>query len=78
MRREANGQSKRRKDKEKHPEMALEEKEISDNKLNRKNDVYLSDDSSTTNSEGFSLEEEDMSWISWFCSLKGNEFFFVK
>jgi len=74
MRREDKGQSKIKKEKEKYPEMALDDKE-SDHKLNRKNDAYLSDDSSSTNSEGFSLEEEDMSWISWFCSLKGNEFF---
>jgi casein kinase II subunit beta len=31
------------------------------------------DDSS--DSEEISSEDEDITWIQWFCSLKGNEFF---
>jgi len=30
---------------------------------------------SSTSSEQLSASDEDMSWISWFVSLKGNEFF---
>eukprot|EP00270_Netrium_digitus_P010858 TRINITY_DN3390_c0_g1_i1.p1 TRINITY_DN3390_c0_g1~~TRINITY_DN3390_c0_g1_i1.p1 ORF type:complete len:320 (+),score=89.36 TRINITY_DN3390_c0_g1_i1:240-1199(+) len=40
---------------------------------------YAEDEDSETDSEesevSGSEEEEDSSWISWFCSLKGNEFF---
>mmetsp|Transcript_6305 Transcript_6305/g.16232 ORF Transcript_6305/g.16232 Transcript_6305/m.16232 type:complete len:310 (-) Transcript_6305:142-1071(-) len=35
---------------------------------------YLMSDSEVDESDG-SGTEEDSSWISWFCSLKGNEFF---
>ncbi|ACO68894.1 predicted protein [Micromonas commoda] len=35
-------------------------------------DTESTDDASTGNS---SADEDEQSWISWFCSLKGNEFF---
>ena len=35
-------------------------------------DSDSSDDGSSGNS---SADEDEQSWISWFCSLKGNEFF---
>ena len=35
-------------------------------------DTESSDDASSGNS---SADEDEQSWISWFCSLKGNEFF---
>ena len=34
-----------------------------------------SDDSADSESESLSDEEDEQSWITWFCSLKGNEFF---
>jgi casein kinase II subunit beta len=33
------------------------------------------DDSEDSDSEEESEFSEDISWVSWFCSLKGNEFF---
>jgi hypothetical protein len=35
----------------------------------------MSDDDSATSSDD--LSEESTSWVSWFCSLRGNEFFCV-
>jgi len=35
----------------------------------------LVEDDSSSDSENLSVEEENSSWISWFCNLKGNEFF---
>jgi hypothetical protein len=38
-------------------------------------DVSESESVSEEESEPLSSESEETSWISWFCSLKGNEFF---
>lgn len=37
--------------------------------------VLISDTESGSSEEASGSEEEASSWISWFCSLKGNEFF---
>lgn len=38
-------------------------------------DVLITDTESGSSEEASGSEEEASSWISWFCSLKGNEFF---
>ncbi|KAH7537725.1 hypothetical protein FEM48_Zijuj03G0123400 [Ziziphus jujuba var. spinosa] len=42
------------------------------------NNIYYEDESETSSEEDSDVscfDEEDVSWISWFCSQKGNEFF---
>ncbi len=36
---------------------------------------YITDTESGSSEEASGSEEDVASWISWFCSLKGNEFF---
>jgi casein kinase II subunit beta len=36
---------------------------------------FTSDSSEEEGSQELSSDEEDTSWISWYCSLKGNEFY---
>jgi len=56
-------------------------KGVTDNKKTQQKEgkgeeeVSDSESASEEESEGLSDESEETSWISWFCSLKGNEFF---
>lgn len=44
-------------------------------KNNEETESETDEEESEISGSGDGEEEEDMSWISWFCSLRGNEFF---
>jgi len=69
-------QQKKRNKPQKNVNTMQQKPEPSKGDNNAKGEEEASDDSvSEEESEPLSTESDDASWISWFCSLKGNEFF---